>query len=694
VTKTRAKRSKKTKLEPPDPVTAYAIRVLVTVRDLLHDDGWRPTFEAALERYQQTLGKPEPLLAGRAVRLACERHFHDLARQRTIAFPYSFDVDAAQHVITFFPRFLTLESGDPFHLPPWLQFSYGTIFGWKCWAPAGDERSALDPEHLKRVGCRRFKHGFFETSKGSGKTPSAGGIALYGAAYDDEQHAEIYTTGFDKGQAAIILNDAIRMASASGQIDRDDPRLYAVREFEHEFIVEKHAIAHPASGSSIRAMSSQHQSKSGPRPHMVLSDEIHEHRDGTVVTKAEAGFKNRQQPLGLKYTNSGSSKTSYCWQLHQKSIDVLEGTLVDEQWFAYICQLDPCVACHAEGYRQPKDGCKKCDDWTSPKVWPKIAPALGIVIQPKYLQDAVDAALSMPSEFALKRRLNFCIWTETHQIWIPPDHWDACRVPAVSQNNAEGRPCAAGLDLADKNDLAGLTIAVRFDDPPTDEQPEVATVEGMNDEGEAVTFEFTLNFSIELIPFAWIPKQTLLERVKNERIPYDVWERDKKIFPTPGAVIDHQAIYEFIANDVWKRFKIQRLGYDERSATMLAVTLRDKARLGDAIVAVPQGKKLSEACKLISQVLVPARRLRHDGHPVQAWCFANAEPKRDRLRAMWIEKPEEKKRIDLAQSAIMAIHELMLLPAKRQRDRGRGARVWTPGGFVPIGESPSGGAHP
>lgn len=664
--KTKAATTARRKAPPLtiDPVSAYAVRCLVGRGEPAAD--WAGEYRQALKAYRALLGAPEPIVVGRAVRLACERHFRDLSRQRTAAFPYYFDVAAAQHIIDFFPTFLTLEDGNPFHLPPWLQFSYGTIYGWKCWRG-------------QREGLRRIVHGFFETSKGSGKTPSAGGIGIYGASFDDEPFAQIYSTGFDEGQASIILNDAIRMAEAS-------PDLVEMLD------IGKYNISHPESGSYFRAMSSQHQSKSGPRPHYVLSDEIHEHRDGTVVSKAESGFKNRKQPLGLKYTNSGADRTSYCWELHQKSLSVLEGALVDEQWFAYVCHLDPCAKCFNEGFRQPKDGCPDCDDWKDPAVWPKIAPALGIVIQPKYLQDAIDAALSVPSDFALKRRLNFCIWTTTRKQWISPERWDACKVASVSDGNPEYRPCTAGLDLSSKLDMTALTIAMRFDDAPTEDPAEEVTIEGMGEDGQRSEIKLTLDFSVELIPYTWLPRETLNERVAKERIPFDVWERSSresgpgfevgKFFVTDGPVIDHQALYDFIVKDAWKRFRIQRLGYDPHDATMLAVKLRDEARLGDAVVALGQGKKLSEAFKLI-ELLIRSRRLRHDGNPVLGWCFANAEPQRDRIGALWIEKPSETLRIDLAVGAAMAIHQLMLLPSKRRR--AAKAKIWTPDGFKEIG---------
>lgn len=602
------KRRRKPKPPAEDPVTAYARSVLAGT-----------------------------IVAGRAVRQACQRHLNDQARQRTEAFPYYFDVAAALHIIDFFPTFLTLEDGNPFVLPPWLQFSYGSLFGWK------------------RVsdGKRRFIYGFLETAKGSGKTPSAAGVGLYGMTFDDEPYAEIYSAAYDKEQASIILRDAIRMGT-------DSPDLAEMLD------IGKYNIANLENGSFFRAVSQEHRGKSGPRPHYVLGDEIHEHLDGRVLNRMLAGFKGRTQPLALLLTNSGSDKTSVCWEYHQKALAVLDGTLADEQFFAYVCHLDACDACYAEGYRQPNDGCEHCDDWTNPAVWDKANPAIGIVVQPKYQQDAIDAALSIPSEYNDKRRLNFCIWTETHQIWIPSDLWDTCRVEQVHEANPDLLPCAAGLDPASIHDLSAFVVALRIDDPPElADQAEQVEIEGKDDDGQQVRFVYTLNFHVELIPFFWIPEATLMERVRKERIPLDVWRRNGKLIATPGPTTDHHEIYDFIIKDAAKRFRISRFGVDPNGGELLFLKLRDEGRLGDKIRVHGQAKKLSEAFKFI-EILVRSKRLRHDGHPVLAWNLANCEPQKDRLGALWMEAPSEVKCIDGMVAAAMAIKELMAIPARKK----------------------------
>jgi phage terminase large subunit-like protein len=607
----------------------------------------------AVERYARQVLAGE-VVAGRAVRQACERHLHDLARQRTPAFPYYWDRGAAEHVIAFFPTFLTLENGQEFVLPEWLQFCYGSIWGWKRVSDGG----------------RRFIYGFFETSKGSGKTPSGGGIGLYGMTFEDQGYAEIYSAGFDKGQASIMLNDAIRMASSS-------PDLSEMLQ------IDTYNIANLTNGSFFRAVSSEHRGKSGPRPYIVLGDEIHEHRDGRVINKLTAGFKGHSQPLALLYTNSGSDKTSICWEYHDKSLKVLERSLIDEQWFAYVCHLDPCESCYRDGYRQPKDGCPHCDNWLDPAVWPKVAPALGIVIQPKYLQDQVDKALSIPSEMALVKRLNFCIWTETHTVWIPADAWAACQV-APSTVNLEGVRAAA-FDMSEKLDLTSCVVGVKTEVPTDGPAPTVEITELEGD--EEIKKTFALNFFVDLYPYFWLPEATLRKRVNEERVPLDVWRNQGHLRVTPGPVIDYDLIYEQFCSEIGKKFKPSRVGYDPHNATQFALQLRDKAKY--TVVEIAQGRKLSEAFKLF-EALVHLKRIRHHGNPAMAWCVANAEARRDRYQNLWVEKPSETKRIDGLIAAVMVLSQLMVMPPEKRR-RPLVAKVFTPEGFRPLDGPGSGG---
>lgn len=589
-----------------------------------------------------TAGK---VVAGRVVRQACDRHLKDLKRVGwDPTFPYRFDVEAAERVIRFFPMFLTLEDGGPFELIDWQQFVTGSIFGWKYDA----------------TNFRRFRSAYIETGKGSGKTPWLAGIGLFGLVADGERAAEIYSAATQREQAGIMLRDAIRMAADS-------------EDLSDILAIGKHNIAHEPSHSFFRAVSSEHRGLDGKRPHFALIDELQEHRDGTAVDKMRAGFKGRDQPIEIDITNSGHDQTTVCWEHHQRSIDVLDGVITDESWFGYVCHLDPCDECFAKGYRQPRDQCSECDDWTDLSVAPKANPSLGVTIEVSYLESQIDLATSVPSKQGMVKRLNFCLWTQSHEVWIKPDDWAACRVPEVAVDNPKRNPCAAGLDLSAKLDLSAFVIALRLVDEKARAGDEVE-IEGTDDHGERETVRLTLNYRVQLVPFFWLPKDTLIGRVKTERFPYDVWERAGYLEATPGGAVDYDLIYEKIV-ECRKRYRFTALAYDPWGASQLGTQLRDKARINIAEVA--QGKKLSEALKLLEALIVTGR-LEHDGNDVLGWCAANAEPKYDRFDNLWIEKPSGNRRIDGMVAAALAVSQLMLMPVRRRR-RTRAAVVTASG---------------
>lgn len=577
------------------------------------------------------------IITGRAVRLACERHLRDYQRQGARDFPYQFNAKAAKHIIDFFADFIRLEDGiTPMVLAPWAQFALGSLFGWRRESDNG----------------RRFQQAYIETAKGSGKTPYLAAVGLYCLAFDGEAAGEVYAAAFDRGQADILLRDAIRMAT-------DSPELADILD------IGKYNIAHIESGSFFRSVSSEHRSKSGPRPSCVLIDEEHEHRDGTVIAKMGAGFKSRVQPLMIRITNAGHDRTSICWQHHEHSINVLTGTVQDEQWFGYVCQLDPCEACYADGYREPKDGCKDCDDWTDPTVWEKTNPSLMLGLpRLSYLQSQVDAALAMPSDQALVKRLNFCCWTQSKTVWIQPDRWEACRVASVATENRD-HACAIGFDMSEKLDLTAGVIALRVDDPQNTPGDVVELVDMAGD--QEIKKTLNLNFCVELVPFFWLPEDTLRERVTKERIPFNLWRDAGHLRVTRGPVIDHDLIYEQVMKEIVPAYRPQRIGYDPHNATQFAVALRDKGKQN--IAEIQQGRAMSEAFKLF-EALVQLKRIRHAGNPVLAWCVGNAEPKRDRYENLWCEKPSATKRIDGLIAAVMALSQLMALPATRRRPIG------------------------
>ncbi|MHB8673716.1 MAG: terminase large subunit domain-containing protein, partial [Candidatus Limnocylindrales bacterium] len=198
------------------------------------------------------------VVANRYVRLAAERHQRDL--ETGSGRGIRFDEEKAGRAIRFF-GFLRLAEGPfegrPFELQPWQAYIVGSVMGWYT----------LDADG---TWVRRYRNAYVETGKGSGKTPMAAGIAIYGMAGDDEAAAEIYSAAAVRDQAAILWTDGRRMVERSPALrDRIE--------------VGVHALAMPSRASSFRTVSSEAKNLHGKRVHMALIDEEHAHPNSEVI---------------------------------------------------------------------------------------------------------------------------------------------------------------------------------------------------------------------------------------------------------------------------------------------------------------------------------------------------------------------------------------------------------------------------
>jgi phage terminase large subunit-like protein len=299
------------------------------------------------------------VLAGRLVRLACERHLRDLKRKDIV-----WDLAKAKRAIGFFADVLRLNGGDfegrPFLLQPWQAFIVGSLFGWY----------ALD-------GTRRFRVAYVEIGKGNGKSPLAAGIGHYMLEADGEARAEVYAAASKKDQAMILFRDAVAMYDQSPALNTRLTPSGGNPVWQ---------LTNLRTGSFFKPIASDN-AQSGPRPHCGLIDELHEHTDDIVVNMMRAGTKGRRQALIFEITNSGYDRHSVCRQHHDLSERVLEAASEkaadgnNDAWFAYVCGLDLCADCRTNGKTQ---GCRQCDDWQDERVWQKANPNLGVSVPLKY----------------------------------------------------------------------------------------------------------------------------------------------------------------------------------------------------------------------------------------------------------------------------------------------------------------------
>jgi phage terminase large subunit-like protein len=504
----------------------------------------------------------------------------------------------------FFRDVLRLSEGQfegrPFNLHPSQVFIVGSLFGWK-----------------RADGTRRFHRAYIEQGKGNGKSPLAAGIGLYGLLADGEAGAEIYAAAAKKEQAQVLFRDAVKMRNQSPRLlENVQASGGPGREFN---------LAYLKNGSFFRPISRDAgKSGSGPRPHMALCDEVHEHPDRNIMEMLERGFKFRRQPLLLMITNSGTDRNSICWEEHEHAVKVAHGEMEDDTTFSYVCGLD--------------DGDDPLND---PSCWVKANPLLGGIITDQYLAGVVAQAKAIPGKLNNILRLHFCVWTDAENAWISQEAFMACEDPVMRLEHFEGQEVWCGLDLSATKDMTAVAYVFR---------------DGDDAEGRPRFALFVRGYT---------PAETLSERALHDKAPYEVWARPNEygvtfLNATPGKVVR----YDYVAADLLDmsaRHPVKAVAYDRFLIKHFEEAL-DEMGATLPIVEHPQGTSHRKGSDLFMpdsvnalEDLILERRIRIEVNPalrsaVMGACFWTSPAGLRRF-----EKQRATRRIDLAVAAAMAV---------------------------------------
>ena len=535
------------------------------------------------------------LIAGPHVRDACARHLRDLTEAPARGMRWN--LDAATWAIAFFEETLCLNGGafegQPFKLDEWQAFVVGSIYGWQRF----DDKLG--------GWVRRFRVAYIETAKGSGKSPLAAGVGMYGLTADGEARAEIYAAATKRDQAMILFRDAVAMWQHSPELQR---RLIPSGSGENVW-----NLGYRQTGSWFRPISAD-DGASGPRPHVALLDEVHEHKTAQVVEMLRAGTKSRRQALIFMITNSGAGKTTPCGIYHDYGAEVAAGKRVDDAFFAFICGVD-------EGD----------DPFSDEGCWPKANPSLQNRNLPglQYLREQVTEARGMPAKEAIVRRLNFCQWTAAVSPWLSAVVWDPCQRPFTAAD-LRGRRAWGGLDLSSTTDLTAFVLLVEPAEP-----------------GDPW----------HILPWCWLPKgdaaNGLCQRSERDRVDYVTWARDGFLETTPGAAISKRHVLQRVAK-ICADFDVQTIAADRWRLADFKQQAADDGITLPELVEFGQGfKDMSPALDEFETAILN-RTVAHNGHPVLTWCASNAVTDSDPAGNRKLNKAKATGRIDLVVAAVMA----------------------------------------
>lgn len=278
---------------------------------------------------------------------------------------------------------------------------------------------------------------------------------------------------------------------------------------------------------------------------------------------------------------------------------------------------DPHTVCHL--YAAPDD----CD-LMDKKAWKMANPGLGLFRSEKDLEEQLKEAQRLPSKENSSRNLLLNQRIAGEASFVSRTVWE--------DNGTEPEPMFkkkvyGGLDLSSVSDLTGLVLVSEHGDVDCR---------------------------------AWLPKEGIIEKSKQDRVPYDVWAKSGELLTTPGKAIE----YEYVAyqlKQVFEDYEVLQINFDRYNMKFLHPWLK-KAGLTDAQIDkfkdFGQGMvSMSPALRELEMKLLQ-KKLKHGMNPVLTMCIGNARVETDAAGNRKFTKKKSTGRIDLAVCLAMAVDAL------------------------------------
>lgn len=561
------------------------------------------------EKYAADVAKGK-IKTGKLIQLAVERYYRDIKEAKKKG--WYFDREAAQAAIDFcslLRHYKGQSAGQPFILLPHQQFQFWNIYGWH-----------------KKNGQRRFRRSYEEVARKNGKSTCSAARKLLRILVHEPTGAQIYCAATKENQAHIVPNDAAGLLIGVPGL-RDLVETKKLKEHVTRVITKADPVSY------IRSIGRDSKTEDGRHASEISVDEYHAWDSNYLLDVLEQSMKGRANPLTDITTTAGlpyvSGKDGPCFAFRKMCIDVLHGVKQDDGLFIMIHTMD-------EG-----------DNPEDPKNWHKPNPSLdqpGCVTLDDLKADYIAAKNEGQSKWVefLTKSLN--VWTDAPKVWIPDNVWmqgdKKVHVPESLQGFAICKPEYL------KNDYRKWFFG--YDGGRT---YDFSAWVGLSEPDEKGLHD--------VLPFYWIPNDTLEQREKEDRTTYRDWREKQYLFTTPGNAIEKEAIKEHIIK-THSHLDIVLTHYDpalfagEMITSLTDILGADKFIPYSQAIWTRDGKGMSPPTKQLEGMILAAK-LRHGGHPVLRWNIRNSVLKIDPNENVKIMKDNPKQRVDGAVALVMAV---------------------------------------
>ena len=363
-------------------------------------------------------------------------------------------------------------------------------------------------------------------------------------------------------------------------------------------------------GTLYRALSAEVSTAYGLSPVFTVHDELGQVKGprSELYDALETATGAQENPLSLIISTQAPTDAD------------LLSMLIDDALAAH----DPCVVVSL--YTTPET-----DDPFAEESIRKANPAFGDFLNAKEVMAMAEDAKRMPSMESSYRNLVLNQRVEANSPFVSKSLWQSC---GAEPKPILGIPIYGGLDLSEVRDLTALVL--------------VGKVDGV----------------WQIHPTFWLPGDGLADKSRNDRVPYDMWHKQKFLVAAPGKSID----YEYVAKHlrwVCDTYDVKKIAFDRWNFKHLKSWLLKEGFTEEEVTLkfaeFGQGfQSMSPALRHLEAEILNSR-LAHGMHPVLTMCAANAVVQTDPVGNKKLAKNKSSGRIDgmvaLAQAMGVAVSE-------------------------------------
>jgi len=417
-------------------------------------------------------------------------------------------------------------------------------------------------------GNRKHQRVVLIVAKKNGKSLLDSIMGLYGLVADGEGGPECYCVATKKDQAKIVWLESKRMVNKSPSLRKRVKPLVA--ELVSEF-----------NDGVFKPLASDSDTLDGLNIHVVIMDEWHQWKNGRALYDIMAdGITAREQPLIIMTSTAGTIREDIFDEIYEEAEiqfnNMKLGNEVDDRTLFFIYELD------------------KKSEWRDANNWIKANPGLGTIKKLRALQDKAERVADNPKlekNFVCKE---FNIRETSTESWLTYEQLN--NTATFDIKALKPRYCIGGLDLSETTDLTCATVIFRVPDDAT----------------------------LYVKQMYWLPSDLLDLRVREDKIPYNVWYEQGLLRLSEGNKINYKDVTSWfleVQNEL--DIYIFKIGYDSWNSVYIVDEL--KQNFGkDSTEPIIQGKKTMSSPMKTFAADLEAKKINYNNNPILKWNLSNA----------------------------------------------------------------------